>query len=171
MLSNHFAHFAHCYINMTLPIVPKLLIKDTFKPNKVNLSHFFLLAYGSCLRFLYFGWYFYNNLEWPCRSNDKVTCYDGHVDVSHSTVLCTIHAGGRSLTNFKLAWKMATLSSLVMAKCCSDSTLLYTLIISTFFFSIMLLVLFCSLVATSVDWVIFHLKFVFFHLKLYWISL
>ena len=63
-----------------------------------------------------------------------------------------------SLTTFNLAWKTTTLSALVTVKHCSDLNY-YVLIISTFFFSIMLLFSFPCLVARQIDRVIFLLRF------------
>ena len=44
-------------------------------------------------------------------------------DVEHLLSLLESWAQASSLTNFKLAWKTATLLVLATAKCCSDLTL------------------------------------------------
>ena len=80
-------------------------------------------------------------------------------DVEHVLSLLESWALASSLTTFQLAWKTATLLAFVNVKCFSDY-LYYVLIISTFFFSIILLYSFLCLVAWQIIWVIFLFRFI-----------
>ena len=80
-------------------------------------------------------------------------------NVEHSLSLEESLTLASFLKNLKLVWKTVTLSSLVMARYCSDATLLY-IDNQNFFFSITLLFLFLHLVMRWIDQVIFHLKFI-----------
>ena len=80
-------------------------------------------------------------------------------DIECSLSLLESCAPVSSSSDFKLAWKTATLLVFITAKCYFNSTLLHIDKISTFFFSDFCY-FFLHLWVEFIDWAIFHLKFI-----------